>query len=139
MPVDTLLRLLLALLLLGAGLALYHLVTHWLLSRARGKASQLEAFRPGQPAILYFTTPDCAVCKAVQRPALRSLQTRLGERLQVIEVDAYEKPELARDWGVMSVPTTFILDAQGEPRHMNPGVTPADKLFEQLKKAGAAV
>lgn len=130
---EILIRLLWTAAIIGAGLGLYRLVNARVLSRATVKASQSSLVPPGKPAILYFTTPDCAACKAVQRPALNRLAVRLGEGLQVVEVNAYERPDLAKDWGVMSVPTTFILDAQGRPRHVNHGVAPAEKLLEQLK------
>jgi hypothetical protein len=57
----------------------------------------------------------------------------LGEKLQVVEIDATERPDLAKTWGVMSVPTTFLLDAHGKPRYVNNGVTRAEKLMEQLQ------
>ena len=53
---------------------------------------------------------------------------------QIIEVDASERMDLASEWGVMSVPTTFILDKSGRPRQINHGVTRAEKLLAQLKK-----
>jgi protein-disulfide isomerase-like protein with CxxC motif len=40
---------------------------------------------------------------------------------------------LANEWGVMSVPTTFILDKDGRPRQINHGVARAEKLLAQLK------
>jgi hypothetical protein len=55
------------------------------------------------------------------------------DRLQIIEINAYESPELAKEWGVLSVPTTFILDIQGTPRQVNHGVASAEKLLEQLE------
>jgi hypothetical protein len=51
----------------------------------------------------------------------------------VIEIDATARPDLAKTWGVMSVPTTFLLDARGQARYVNNGVTRAEKLMEQLK------
>ena len=33
----------------------------------------------------------------------------------------------------MSVPTTFLLDAHGEARYVNNGVTRAEKLMEQIQ------
>jgi len=86
----------------------------------------------GRPAILYFTTPACAPCKTVQRPALRKIAEMYAGKLDVIEVDATEKVDLARQWGVLSVPTTFILDSRGVPRFVNHGVTRADKLMNQI-------
>ncbi len=134
MPNDVLVRLLLAVGIILAGLALYRLGSFLIVSRAQARAHNLDLIRPGKPAILYFTTPDCAPCRTVQRPALRAVQGRMGDRLQVIEVNAYEQPGLAKEWGVLSVPTTFIIDASGRPRHVNHGVTPADRLIEQINK-----
>jgi hypothetical protein len=57
----------------------------------------------------------------------------LGEKLQVIEIDATERPDLAKVWGVMSVPTTFLLDPRGEARYVNNGVARAEKLLEQIQ------
>jgi thiol-disulfide isomerase/thioredoxin len=122
---DIFLRIGLAGLLLLFGWAAFRLVNLMILKGAGKKSSQL---------IVYFTTPDCAACKSVQRPALARLQQAAGlDRLQIIEINAYEKPELAKAWGVMSVPTTFILDAHGTPRQVNHGVTPAEKLAAQLQ------
>jgi thioredoxin-like negative regulator of GroEL len=56
-----------------------------------------------------------------------------GDRLQVVEIDAASQPEIAKQWGVLSVPTTFILDEDGKPRHVNHGITPTDKLLKELE------
>jgi thioredoxin 1 len=124
-------RLLLALGLVLAGLMLYRLVNSATLARARVRAPGLERARPGVPVLLYFTTPTCAPCKTVQRPAIQRLLEQNGERLEVVEVDAASQPEIASQWGVMSVPTTFLIDAQGNPRYVNHGVAPLDKLQRQ--------
>jgi thiol-disulfide isomerase/thioredoxin len=129
---EWILRAGLALVLIGVGWAGYQLLNRLILKNAGQKSRQLPGLHSGTAAIVYFTTPDCAACKAVQRPALARLQQMIGDRLQVIEVNAYEKPELAKAWGVLSVPTTFILDAKGAPRQVNHGVMRAEKLFEQL-------
>jgi hypothetical protein len=57
----------------------------------------------------------------------------MGESLEVIEIDATERPDLARTWGVMSVPTTFLLDVRGEAKYVNHGVTRVEKLMEQIQ------
>src|SRR4051812_22665640 len=90
------------------------------LGRARGGALRgLQGLQPGVPAVLYFTTPDCQVCITTQKPALQRLQAELGDGLQIREVDATVECELADYWGVLSVPTTFIIDGSGQPRHIN--------------------
>jgi thioredoxin-like negative regulator of GroEL len=106
------------------------------LGRARGAALRgLETMRAGVPGILYFTTPDCQVCITTQKPALKRLEAELGAGLQIVEVDATVQPELADYWGVLSVPTTFIIDGSGQPRHINHGLTGKDKLRRQIEDA----
>lgn len=123
---------------LAVGIILFGLVAYWwinqrLLVRAQGNLSGLLPSLPHKPVIVYFTTPDCAPCKTVQRPALQKVTTLLGDEVEVVEIDATERPDLAKTWGVMSVPTTFLLDARGEARYVNNGVTRAEKLIEQLQ------
>jgi len=125
-------RLGIALLVAAAGVLAYRLFNRMLLARLRGRRLGLESVRPGVSAILYFTTPTCQPCKTVQRPALARVQAALGERVQVIEVDCTQRPDLADSWGVLSVPTTFIIDSRGRPRRVNHGVTRADQLLAQL-------
>ena len=126
-------RLLEAAVIGGALFAGYRLVRAFVLSRARGKANGLSRFTPGLPAVLFFTTPDCVTCKVAQRPALRAVQDRLGGRVQLIEVDALASPLLARDWSVLSVPTTYVLDGNGRPMQVNHGYASAEKLIAQLQ------
>lgn len=117
-------------------LAAYEVVRRWQVHRAAQVAPRdpmLATLRPGVPAIVYFTTPDCAPCRWQQRPAIASLQAELGESVQIIEVNALEHPDAADRWGVLSVPTTFILDGQGRPRQINHGVAGADKLRDQVR------
>lgn len=132
MSSDILLRSGLAIAIIAIGLLAYWLINQRLLVRARSNIFTLFSQLPNKPIIVYFTTPDCAPCKTVQRPALNRVRQLLGERLEVVEIDATQRPDLAKIWGVMSVPTTFLLDARGEARFVNNGVTRAEKLMEQL-------
>jgi thioredoxin 1 len=130
---DSLARALWAILIAGILVGAYWGLNWLIIARARGKRLGLETISPGIPAILYFTTPTCVPCRTVQRPALAKLQERLGDSIQVIEVDAAAQPELANYWGVLSVPTTFIIDGRGRPRRVNHGVSSAEKLQNQIE------
>jgi thiol-disulfide isomerase/thioredoxin len=96
---------------------------------------QLEEYISGKPAILYFTTQGCVPCKTVQAPALRRVSEIYQEQLQIIKIDALEQSHLADAWGVLSVPTTFIIDSDGRPRGVNHGVAREPKLLAQLEAA----
>ena len=133
MSSDILLRFAYALVIIFVGIGTYWFLSQRLLSRVKTNLNSLLNPLPNKPVIVYFTIPDCAPCKTVQRPALEKLINLLGEKLQVVEIDATDRPDLAKTWGVMSVPTTFLLNAKGEARYVNNGVTRAEKLMEQLQ------
>ncbi|GAB4479798.1 MAG: hypothetical protein OHK0031_00430 [Anaerolineales bacterium] len=133
MNAEVLNRLFAAAAIIGAGWLLFTLFNRRTLAGAQNLADRFDSYRPGLPALIYFTTPTCAPCKTVQRPAIERLKTNLGRAFQVIEVDASARPEVAQAWGVLSVPTTFIIDADGKARHVNHGVTSAEKLIQQLE------
>ncbi|HSL46507.1 MAG TPA: thioredoxin family protein [Anaerolineales bacterium] len=131
--ISILLRFGLALIIIGLGVSAYWLINQRLLIRARNNMFTVLGTMPNKPVLVYFTTPDCVPCKTVQRPAIERISSMFGEGLEVIEINAYEQPDLARRWGVMSVPTTFVLDARGEARYVNNGVARAEKLLEQIQ------
>jgi thiol-disulfide isomerase/thioredoxin len=126
----------LSLLLILLGVVLVRAATVLVLRRRARHGLGLDEYRPGRAAILYFTAPGCAPCESVQRPALDRLVEAYGRRLQVIEVDATQRPDLADAWGVLSVPTTFIIDSRGRPRGVNHGVARAGRLIDQLMAIG---
>ncbi len=54
-----------------------------------------------------FGAPWCGPCKALE-PLLATLGQELAGRLSVVKVDIDATPDLATDWGVMSVPTLLL-------------------------------
>lgn len=127
-----LVRFLISIIIILGAIVVFQLFNRFVLARADNKVLSLDGYHPGVPAVLYFTTPMCAPCKTFQRPALERMKAGFGKWFQVIEVDAIKHPLIAQEWGVMSVPTTFVIDAKGKPRHVNHGVASAEKLLEQL-------
>jgi thioredoxin 1 len=83
-----------------------------------------------RPAVLYFTTPDCAQCRLQQTPILAQLAAKVD--VAVHKLDAVEQEALARFYGIMTVPTTVVLDPQLRPIAVNHGVTPLPKLLAQV-------
>jgi thiol-disulfide isomerase/thioredoxin len=130
---DILLRFGLAIVIIGLGAFAYWLLNQRLLVRARNNIFSLFSTLPNKPVLVYFTTPDCAPCKTIQRPAINRVSHLLGGKVEVVEIDATERPDLAKAWGVMSVPTTFVVDTRGEARYVNNGVARAEKLLEQIQ------
>jgi thiol-disulfide isomerase/thioredoxin len=129
-------RAVITLILVGLGWLAYRTISGYVLQRDTGRALRLDGYRPGRPAIIYFTAPGCGPCETIQRPALIELESLSNGRVQVIEVDAVEQPALADAWGVLTVPTTFIIDSHGRPRGVNHGVARVGRLAHQLAAVG---
>ena len=83
----------------------------------------------GEAALLYFTTEQCAQCRFQQSPILKQLTALVS--IPIHEVNALDKADLASHFGVMTVPTTVLLDRAGRPVAINHGVAPLQRLREQ--------
>lgn len=84
----------------------------------------------GKPTVLYFTTAECAQCRLQQTPILAQLQNRVD--VAIHKLDAIEQEALARVYGIMTVPTTVVLDSHLRPVAVNHGVAPLQKLQSQI-------
>lgn len=58
-------------------------------------------------------------------------------RVAVYAVDAVAHEELARFYGIMTVPSTVLLNARLQPVAINHGFAPEDRLAQQLHAAGS--
>lgn len=132
------------LLALAAGLAVLVVVTRWW---ARGREMRLRsdgvdplwralgAEPDGRPAVVAFSTPSCGVCRSAQAPALAALERRLGAgQVRVLRVDAAEHTEVARAFGVLTVPSTVVLGSGGVAA-VNHGFAPVERLANQVAAA----
>ncbi len=123
-------RIILSLLIAGLSWAAYRGLLARLLGRDPGTPA---GFKLGHPAILYFSSPDCAPCKTLQSPTIRKVCSEYGERLQLLEVDVTQHPDVAKKWGVVTLPTTYILDQNGQPKEINLGIARAEKIRSQVE------
>lgn len=82
------------------------------------------------PTIVHFTAVWCGPCAAVRR-VVQQVCTQLPEVAHV-EIDMDANPALARQFSVMSLPTTFIFDAAGKQRYRTAGVPKAADLKAAL-------
>ena len=129
-------RILLTLMMFLLGALAYQGVSRLLLSRRNKGDLLFEEYQPGRPAILYFYSPDCVPCKTIQRPALERLVVSLKNDIQLIEIDVTKGSNVPDAWGVLSIPTTFIIDSRGQPRGVNHGIATEGKLIAQLERIG---
>jgi thioredoxin-like negative regulator of GroEL len=96
---------------------------------ARGS---LQRAATGRSAVLVFTSPTCAPCKLQQLPIIDRILIDWRDKIEVEIIDITEKPEFAAQYGVWSLPTTIVLDAQRHVIAVNQGVAHEKKLRDQL-------
>jgi thiol-disulfide isomerase/thioredoxin len=83
------------------------------------------------PTIVHFTAVWCGPCAAVRR-----VVTQVCAELPAVahvEIDMDANPAAARRLSVLSLPTTFIFDAQGRQRYRATGVPKAADLRSALE------
>jgi len=90
----------------------------------------------GRRALVAFSTPSCAACHTAQAPAIEVAEQHVGvSSVRVIRVDASTQPEVARAFGVLTVPSTVVLEPAGRVVAVNQGFAPSRRLIEQLQSA----
>lgn len=124
-------RILIALVVMAAGVAAYLLLQQW--QRRKATAAAADTAPAGRPTILYFRSEHCAPCAAQSR-FLDQLAAQLGESVAVRKIDADLDPDTAAKFGVFTVPTTLVVDAAGQVRHANYGLADYGKLTAQLQR-----
>jgi thiol-disulfide isomerase/thioredoxin len=92
--------------------------------------SDLGVSRTG-PTIVHFSAVWCGPCAGVRR-VVDQVCTDMRD-VAHIEIDMDANPAAARKLSVMSLPTTFIFDAQGRQRYRTAGVPKAADLRSALE------
>ena len=122
-------RILIAIAIASLGVLAYHLVLQ--AQRRRAARGSLER-AAGRAAVLVFTSPTCAPCKLQQLPIIDRILVDWRDKIEVEIIDVTEKPDVAAQYGVWSLPTTIVLDAQRRVVAINQGVAQEHKLRAQL-------
>lgn len=86
---------------------------------------------PNHPRLLYFGSKTCGDCIA-QGHYLARLDGPFQAFIEPIDVE--QSPELAQQYGIMTLPTTILIDDLGNVRYINPGLANPFKLTRQLNE-----
>jgi thioredoxin-like negative regulator of GroEL len=82
------------------------------------------------PTVVHFSASWCGPCAQVRR-VVNQVCDGL-EQVAHVEIDMDANPAAARRLSVLSLPTTFIFDADGRQRYRTSGVPKADDLRSAL-------
>jgi len=87
----------------------------------------------GKTTVLFFTGEHCSVCHHRQKPALDLVKSSHDGDLRVVELDAAQETALARRFGVLSLPSTVVLAADGTVGAVNYGFASSHQLSAQVQ------
>ncbi|WP_433528136.1 thioredoxin family protein [Micromonospora sp. CA-263727] len=91
----------------------------------------------GGPTLVQFSSAVCAPCRATRRVLDRVTATVSGVRL--LEVDAEQHLDAARELGIWRTPTVLLVDAGGRVVRRVSGVPDAGQLATALRELTAGV
>ncbi len=103
--------------------------------RTRGRKWPLEVWN-GKTTLLCFSTKECVVCKYQQAKEVQEIREIFPEEmLDIRKFNPIERPDLAKMFAVVNVPTTVVLDGQGRVHSFNGNLAKAKELKSQIKAA----
>jgi thiol-disulfide isomerase/thioredoxin len=82
------------------------------------------------PTVVHFSASWCGPCTQVRRVVDQVCDDL--DQVAHVEIDMDANPAAARRLSVLSLPTTFIFDADGRQRYRTSGVPKADDLRSAL-------
>jgi thioredoxin 1 len=84
------------------------------------------------PALVEFVTEGCPPCQAVA-PRIRDAAERA--RVPFLQIDVGVKPEVARTYGIRSVPTVAVTGAGGRVLDVWTAIPPDGEVAEAARRA----
>ncbi|MEG1499878.1 MAG: thioredoxin [Clostridia bacterium] len=84
-----------------------------------------------KPVLVDFFATWCGPCKMLA-PILESAAKELGDSCDIFKMDIDENMELAREYGIMSVPTMIVFK-NGEIKEKLVGLRQKNQIVEMLK------
>jgi thioredoxin 1 len=91
---------------------------------------ETEVLSSEKPVIVDFWAEWCGPCRAVA-PVLETIAEERENELRVVKVNIDEEPDLARRYGILSIPT-IVLFKDGEPAASAIGAQPKTMLEKSL-------
>lgn len=89
-----------------------------------------EVLKSDKPVIIDFYADWCGPCKMMS-PIIDEIAEEKAETIKVGKVNVDEEPDLATKYGVMSIPTIFIIE-NGRVKNTFVGVTSKSQILDAM-------
>ncbi|MCX7831854.1 MAG: thioredoxin [Actinobacteria bacterium] len=89
-----------------------------------------EVVNSDKPVLIDFWASWCSPCR-IMAPIMEEIAIKYGDKVKVGKLNVDEYPEIASQFGVMSIPT-FILFEKGIPKKFTVGAKSMETLLTEL-------
>lgn len=97
-------------------------------SKSQAKPAQL-------PRLVDLGASRCIPCR-LMAPILDELSREQKGKLEVVVIDVWEKPELARAYGVRVIPTQIFYDSKGREFYRHEGFMSKNDILAKFRERG---
>ena len=100
------------------------------------KAGMSEAQETDKPIFLHFYAIWCAYCSKMEKESFQNdtVIDFLNQNYISIRVDVDKQPDIAQNYNVFALPTTYFFSAKGDKIGPIPGYITRERLLEMLSK-----
>ena len=97
-----------------------------------GTAEFNSEINSGVPVLVDFYATWCGPCK-MQSPILHEFKEEMGDKVGVIKVDVDQNLDIAKQFGILSIPTILVFK-NGELKEKKVGLSTKAQLSEMVIK-----
>ena len=91
---------------------------------------QEEVLNSDKPVLVYFWAPWCGPCRMVL-PIIEEIAEE-NEDIKVVKINVDEDPELANQFGVMTIPTLYVFK-NGQAVNHRSGAMPKEQILAMVR------
>jgi len=90
---------------------------------------------PGMVTMVELGAKKCIPCK-MMAPIIAELEKEYKDRVAVVFIDVWEKPDAGREFGIRTIPTQIFYDASGKEVLRHEGYFDKASIVAELQKLG---